>query len=334
MSLTRQVKQELVRLEESLTCCSSWELKAFLLRNGYYTIRHNMHVLIITADDSAVARRLFNLLRQAGVISPSIIRQQVKRLRKDRFLVQVHGSEQIDALLVYLDLKDAGRYLSFSRLNTVIPKRICCRKAFVRGVFLAGGSISISKRSGYHLEVNCGNIDDAHVYQKVLGYFNLYPLIRKREDFVFVYLKSAEAIADYLRIIGAGSTLLQIESLRVVKSMRNQVNRTVNCETANLEKVVTSAQHQLELIDQADHLIGLDNLPATLREVALIRRNYPDASLKELGKMLDPPVSKSAVNHRFRRLGKMFAKTGVTINERKPRQPAIKRAGITSGMSK
>ncbi len=334
MTLTRQVKQELVRLEEPLNCCSSWELKALLLRNGYYTIRHNMHVLIISVDDNAVARRLFNLLRQAGVHSPSIIRQQEKRLHKSRFLVQVPGLDQINALLVYLDLKEADRHLSFSRLNTVVPKRICCRKAFVRGVFLAGGSISISKRSGYHLEINCGNVDDACVYQRLLGYFHLYPLLRKRQGFVYLYFKSAEAIADYLRVIGAGGTLLQIESMRVIKSMRNQVNRVVNCETANLEKTVTSAQQQLDLISLADRLVGLDNLPQSLREAAMIRRSHPDASLKELGRLLDPPVSKSAMNHRFRRLGKMFNNTGASINKQRSGHCVRESAGISGGMSK
>ncbi len=306
MSLTRQVKHELARLEEPLACCGSWELKALLLRNGYYTIRHNMHALIITVDDSSVARRLFNLLRQVGVEPPSIIREQEKRLDKTRFLVQVSGKDQIDALLVYLDIKEAGRHLSLPRLNTVIPKRACCRRAFLRGAFLAGGSISITRRSGYHLEINCGSLEDARVYREALELYSLNPLLRKREGHAFLYFKSAEAIADLLRIIGAGGTLLELESMRVLRSMRNQVNRAVNCETANLEKVIASAQQQLDLIDRADKTVGLDNLPPSLREAALARRRHPDASLKELGGKLDPPVSKSGMNHRFRQLSKMF----------------------------
>ncbi len=306
MSLTRQVKHELARLEEPLACCGSWELKSLLLRNGYYAIRRNTHALIIAVEDSAVARRLFNLLRQAGVETPSIIREQEKRLDKTRFLVQVSGNEQIDALLVYLDMKEAGRYLSLPRLNTVIPKRTCCRRAFLRGVYLAGGGISITRRSGYHLEINCGSLEDARIYRKVLGLFNLTPLLRKREGYAYLYFKSAEAIADFLRIIGAGGTLLELESMRVVRSMRNQVNRVVNCETANLEKVVASAQQQLDLIERADNIVGLENLPPALRDAALARMRYPDASLKELGKKLDPPVSKSGMNHRFRQLSKMF----------------------------
>lgn len=306
MSLTRQVKQELARLEEPLACCGSWELKALLLRNGYYTIRQNTHALVISVDNSSTARRLFNLLRQAGVELPSIVREHEKRLDKTRFMVRVTGREQIDALLVYLDLKEAGRHLSLPRRHTVIPKRNCCRRAFLRGAFLAGGSISISRRSGYHLEINCGGTEDARAYRKVLGFFNLDAPIRLREGTAFLYFKSAEAIADFLRIIGAGGTLLELESMRVVRSMRNQVNRAVNCETANLEKVIASAQQQLDLIDRAEKTVGLDNLPPSLRQAALIRRQYPDASLKELGALLDPPVGKSGMNHRFRQLGKMF----------------------------
>ena len=306
MSLTRQVKNELARLDEPLTCCGSWELKALLLRNGYYNIRHNMHFLSLSVDDNAVARRLFNLLRQAGIKAPSIIKEQERRLDKTRFLVQIRGKDQIDALLVYLDIDIVGRNNNGPGLKTVLPKRSCCCRAFLRGAFIAGGTMSISRRSGYHLEINCASMEDALNYQTLLKQFNLKAVLRRREDYVNLYFKSAELIADFLRIIGAGNALLELESMRVFRSMRNQVNRIVNCETANLEKVVASAQQQLNLIDYADQQVGLNNLPPSLREAALARKKYPDASLTELGRSLEPPVSKSGMNHRFRQLSKMF----------------------------
>ncbi len=309
MSLTRQVKHELTRLADELTCCGSWELKALLLKNGYYNIRRGSHMLSIRIDDIAVARRLFNLLRQAGVETPVIIKQQERRFSKNIYLVQVQGSEQVDALLIYLDLKEAGPYLSLPRRQASLPRRTCCKKAFLRGAFLAGGSISVSRRSGYHLEINCGSLEDAQAYQKILKTFQLTPLIRKRSEAVSLYFKSAESVADFLRIIGAGGALLELESHRVVKSMRNQVNRLVNFETANLEKVVASAQQQLETIDSIDSLIGLNNLSPALRDAALARRQNPEASLKELGEMLDPTVSKSGMNHRFRQLESILEKT-------------------------
>ncbi|MFO8191806.1 MAG: DNA-binding protein WhiA [Bacillota bacterium] len=317
MSLTTQIKHELVRQKNTLLCCSSWELKALLLRRGYYTIGSGTHILSIAVEDNAVARRLFNLLREAGVEAPLIIRQQERRLGLIRFLVQVLGKEQIDALLIYLDLKEAGRQIGFYRRKTALPRRFCCQKAFLRGLFLAGGSVSVSKRSGYHLELNCGSSEDAEIYCRALKSFNLSPLSRKRKNDSFIYFKNAEAVADFLRIIEAGGTLLQLESMRVVKSMRNRVNRLVNCETANLEKVVASAQHQLEIIEQIDHLIGLKNIPLPLQEAAMARKSHPEASLKELGELCDPPISKSAVNHRYRRLEKIAEKTAASGTSKK-----------------
>lgn len=317
MSLTRQVKHELTRVTDGLTCCGSWELKALLLRHGYYNIRRESHMLSIRVDDIVVARRLFNLLRQAGVETPSILKQLEKRFSKNTYNVQVQGSEQVNALLIYLDLKEAGPYLSLPRRHPSLPRRNCCKKAFLRGAFLAGGSISISRRSGYHLEINAGSLEDAQAYQKVLKTFQLSPLIRKRSDDLSLYFKNAESVADFLRIIGAGGALLELESLRVVKSMRNQVNRLVNFETANLEKVVASAQQQLETIDTLDSLIGLNNLSPALREAAAARRRYPEASLKELGEMLEPPVSKSGMNHRFRQMESILEKTGLGRSKQK-----------------
>jgi cell division protein WhiA len=308
LTLTRQVKQELARLDDEPACCSSWELKALLLRHGYYTLLRREYNLSVAVDHIYVARRLFYLLRKAGVLLPNIYRQQEKRLGKSQFVVQVQGSEQVDALLMYLDLKEMGCVLTLSRRHTAVPKRSCCRKAFLRGAFLAGGSISVSKRSGYHLEINCGGFEDAQLYQAILNSFNLLPLLRVRKDTFFLYFKNAEAVADFLRIVGAGNTLLQIESQRVFKSMRNQVNRLVNCETANLEKVVATARQQLDLINEIDNLIGLNNLSPALRDVAQARLKHPEASLKELGELLAPPVTKSGVNHRFRTLGKILKK--------------------------
>jgi len=310
LSLTRQVKEELARLEEGPECCGSWELKAILLNNGYYTFRQMEYILSAMVDHISVARRLFSLLRSAGVKSPHIYRRQEVRLRRSQFVVQVHGSEQVDDLLVYLDLKEAGHFLTLPRRYAAVPRRSCCRRAFLRGVFLSGGSISVSRRSGYHLEINCGNPDDVGVYQQLLRSFHLAPLVRVRNDTAYLYFKNAEAVADFLRIIGAGSALLQLESQRVVKSMRNRVNRLVNCETANLGKVVASAQQQLDLIDELDRTIGLNNLSSPLRDISLLRLKYPEASFKELGELLNPPVTKSGVSHRFRQLGQLVRKTG------------------------
>lgn len=309
MTLTRRVKNELVRSSSEQSCCNVWELKAFLLRLGYYTISGEGSSLNIYLRDLGVARRLYILLKKAGVKSAVIVRQHGKRLGKNKILVRVEGCEQTESLLLYLNLKGPGPYSSLCRRHTALPSKTCCQKAFLRGIFFAGGSISVSGRSGYHLEINCGEHEDALVYKKVLKEFGLEPLIRKRKDVYYVYFKNAEAVADFLRIVDAKTALLDLESGRVIKSMRNQVNRLVNFETANLEKTVASAQQQLEKIRTLDALIGLNKLTPALKEAAYLRMSHPEASLKELGELLDPPVSKSGMNHRFRQMEKILEKS-------------------------
>lgn len=312
MSLSRKVKNELARLSGEQSCCSAWELKAFLLRHGYYTISREKYCLSIYLDDLAVARRLYILLKQAGVKAPAITRQQNKHFGKTQLLVQVQGRQQVDSLLVYLNMFMTGPFLSLYQRQVALPANTCCKKAFLRGIFMAGGSISVSPRSGYHLEISCGEHEDALAYQKVLKQFNLNPLIRKRKGAYYIYFKNAEAVADFLRIVGAGSALLDLESGRVIKSMRNRVNRLVNFETANLEKTAVSAHRQLDQIKALDGLFGLNNLTPALKEAAFLRLSHPEASLKELGELSNPPVSKSGMNHRFRQLEKLLE-----INQKK-----------------
>ncbi len=302
MSFSRQVKQELARYDDKFDCCGSWALTAFLLLRGYLSIREGLQTLIIQVDYNCIARYLFSLLKTAGIESPVVIRQQERRLGKNRYLVQVAGAEQVEALLIYLRLKESGQANHLSRDSHFAPYKRCCRRAFIRGSFMAAGSLSVSGHSGYHMEINCSYQEDAAALQQYLNFFSIKPFLRRHRDSYSVYLKDAEAIADFLRIINASSAVLDLENIRVVKSMRNQVNRLVNCDTANLQKIVNSAQQQLGLIDRIEDCIGLDNLPPSLSQAARLRRRYPEASLKELGMLLSPPVGKSGMNHRFRQL--------------------------------
>lgn len=308
LSFTRQVKQELARCPGVTACCRSWELAALVLLRGYLNIRDHRQNLNIVTEYSAQARHAFKLLKEAGIDNPVVIRQQERRLGKNRYLVQVAGEEKVDALLIYLGLKDAGRSGHPAPAARMMAPNRCCRRAFIRGAFMAGGSVSLSSTSGYHLEIGCIYQEDAQMLQQYLSDFSLNPSIRRHNDVFSLYFKKAEAIADFFRIIGASSALLHLENVRVIKSMRNQVNRLVNCETANLDKVVYSAQQQLAAIDQIERKLGLKKLHPALREAALLRRRFPEASLRELGQMLEPPVSKSAMNHRFRQLKQVAAK--------------------------
>lgn len=302
MSFTRQVKQELARGRETPECCRCWELSAFLLLKGYLTIRGGRQILSIRVDYNILARYLFGLLKDAGIKSLFVVLEREQRLGKHRYVVQIAGEEQVEALLIYLQMKEAGQANHLTRDTGFTPQRRCCRRAFVKGAFLAAGSISVSGKSGYHLEISCSYQEDIQLLQDCLESFALHPAARPYNAGYSLYLKNAEAIADFLRIIGANSALLHLENVRVVKSMRNQVNRLVNCDTANAEKIVVSAQQQLRQIDRIIGSIGLDNIPPALQEAARLRRRFPEASLKELGEQLNPPVSKSGMNHRFRQL--------------------------------
>ncbi|HOB29027.1 MAG TPA: DNA-binding protein WhiA [Bacillota bacterium] len=302
MSFSREVKLELVRHEQKAPCCNRAELTALLLLRGYLTIRSHEHILSIEVEHVSLARHLFSLLKAAGAGSPEVLRKQVRRLGIQRYQVQVTGQENIAVLLQSLGLKRSDLPRCLVREPSLVPSQRCCRRAFIRGAFLAGGSLNTPTGAGYHLEINCGSREDADLVQSCLEEFSISAALRHRRGNYYLYLKKAEAIADFLRIIEADSAVLQLESARVIKSMRSQVNRLVNCDTANLEKVVTSAQQQLMLIDRLEQRVGLENLSPPLREIAILRRRHPEVSMKELGRMCEPPLSKSAVNHRFRKL--------------------------------
>lgn len=302
ISFTRQVKQELVRREQDAPCCRHAELTALLLLRGYLTIRRSEYILSIEVGHIGQARYIFSLFKAAGAGSAAVLQKQERRLKRKHYLVQVAGRGKIMLLLQKLGLNNGFLPGQLIRVPPRVPPLRCCRRSFLKGAFLAGGSLSASAGSGYHLEISCGSPEAALVLHSCLDKFNIHSSIRQRRGCYYLYQKNSEEIADLLRVIGADSALLRLESARVIRSMRSQVNRLVNCETANLEKIVASGQQQLALIDRVDQHIGLTGLTPALRAAAEMRRRYPEASLRELGRMFDPPLSKSAMNHRFRKL--------------------------------
>ena len=178
------------------------------------------------------------------------------------------------------------------------------KRAYIRGAFIGGGSISNPEKT-YHLEFVTHSEEYARDLCNLVNSFKLNSKVIQRKNSFIVYIKEGEQIVDLLNIIGAHSSLLEVENIRIMKEMRNNVNRLVNCETANLSKTVNAAVRQVESIKLIQSQIGLQRLPENLREVAELRLNYPDESLKELGEMLDPPVGKSGINHRLRKIEKI-----------------------------
>jgi len=194
-----------------------------------------------------------------------------------------------------------------SPVSQLLLKNACCQRAFLRGAFLGAGSIS-DPQKGYHMEFVCQDEAKALQLQQVIQGFAVDAKIVIRKKYYVVYLKEGTAIVDLLNIMGAHVSLMNLENLRIVKEMRNSINRRVNCETANISKTVNAATRQIEDIEYLRDHYGLHKLPAALRQMAEVRLEYPDAPLKELGEYLDPPVGKSGVNHRLRKLSELADK--------------------------
>lgn len=186
----------------------------------------------------------------------------------------------------------------------LLIQQSCCKRAYIRGAFLAGGSISDPNKS-YHFEIVCRSIPQAEQLRDVINSFDMDAKIVARKKYQVVYLKEGSQIVDILNIMEAHVALMNLENVRILKEMRNSVNRKVNCETANISKTVNAAVKQLADIEYIRDTAGLSYLPENLKEMALLRLEYPDAPLAELGTYLNPPVGKSGVNHRLRRISEM-----------------------------
>lgn len=187
-------------------------------------------------------------------------------------------------------------------VQNVVIQQSCCRRAFLRGAFLASGSLSDPEKF-YHFEIVCATEEKAKQLQGIIATFDLEAKIVKRKRYYIVYIKEGSQIVDILNVMEAPVALMELENIRILKDMRNSVNRQVNCETANINKTVSAAVKQIEDIEYIRDTIGLENLPENLEEIARERVERPEATLKELGEALDPPVGKSGVNHRLRKLG-------------------------------
>ena len=181
------------------------------------------------------------------------------------------------------------------------------RRAFIRGAFLAGGSVSDPLR-GYHFEIVCPSVERAVLLKDILESLSVQARLVSRKKNQVVYVKEGDQIVALLTMMGAVRAVLDMENVRVLKEMRNTVNRKVNCETANINKTVNASVRQLEDIRLIREKIGFEKLNEALAQTAAVRLQYPEASLPELGRMLSPPVGKSGVNHRLRRLGEIAGK--------------------------
>lgn len=300
MSFTSTIKSELCRQEIPKGCCRRSELLGLIVTNGnlQFSGRRQVNLNVVT-EHAYIARRLYKLLKGEFAVSPEVLARKKVRLRKNiSYLIRVSDSRQAREILQQLGIIDAEN----RRVAAGAALPPCCRRAYLRGCFLAGGSISNPETNGYHWEIATELVAHAENLRRLLAEMGVKSGIVPRKQHQVVYVKDSEQIAQLLSLMGSIQGRLDFENARVLKEMRNRVNRLVNCETANVNKTVEAAQRQVSAIRRLAALRGLESLSPGLRQVARLRLENPEATLDELGQLANPPLSKSAVNYRLRRL--------------------------------
>ena len=299
MSFSNDVKNELSRLETNEVCCDKAEVLGVLRMSGAIVIRGMNIGIHFSTENAALARRVLQILKNNYQVQTEVVITRSRRLKKNnRYQVRVLPAPQVSIAMNELQLLSMESDLK----NPLLSKQ-CCKRAFLRGAFLGGGSIS-RPSSDYHLEMVTGNEDFAHSIIKVMHTFSMKAKLTDRKNDYIVYLKDGESITNFLRVIGAHNSMMELENVRVLKEMRNNVNRRVNCETANLGKVVKAAVRQVNCIKFIDEHMGLSELPQALQDTARLRLEYPDASLNELVEY-SCGIGKSGINHLLKKLLEM-----------------------------
>ncbi|MDO5107120.1 MAG: DNA-binding protein WhiA [Coriobacteriaceae bacterium] len=300
-SFTAEVKDELSRVEGRCPTCERAQLSALLRVCGTLSFKGTgRYALRITTETGAVARTIIKLVHDIFDLNTSLtIRRSV--LHKTRnYLIELAEQDGLEEALVELGILVPGQGLAAGIPRALLQKR-CCREAFVRGAFMAGGFIA-DPRGDFHLELAVTGEDFANELAVLVGSLGVHARLNRRRGAYAIYLKSFDDIVTLLVAMGAARYAHTIEGVRAIKSVKNDVNRRVNAELANQNRAGDAADVQRSLIDDAEQLIGLSALPRAVREFCELRRANPELSLAELGQELTPPASKSAMYHRLLRL--------------------------------
>ena len=289
MSFSGKIKEELAQHYAKARHCNLAELSALVHMSGSFEKDgYGRCILKLHTENDGVARKCFTLLKKTFNISTDIAIRRNTAKGSCSYYIRAKGEELL-------------------AVENVIVQAVCCKRAYIRGAFIASGSMSDPDKS-YHFEIVCGTLKQAEYLRNMINSFEMDAKIVKRKKSYVVYLKEGSQIVDILNIMEAHVALLELENVRIMKEMRNTVNRKVNCETANINKTVSASVRQMEDIIYIRDNIGFDKLPDGLKDVALTRLTYPDATLKELGGLLENPIGKSGVNHRLRKLSEIAEK--------------------------
>ncbi len=311
MSFSADVKNEMTRSEEEKKCCMLAEIAGFIRMCGSVKLSGGGRLdLKITTENPAIARLFLKRIKAYFGVGANLKIGQSNLLKKGHVYELTIGSEdnaeQILRETGILRVREGCNYFPEDISSDLIKSR-CCKRAYLRGTFLGSGTVSHPEKS-YHMEIVCGSEILAQDLKRLVNSFGFRSKVTVRKNSYVVYLKESEQISDFLALLGANTSVMEFENVRIVKELRNKANRIVNCENANLDKSIDSATRQIEAIRLIDGKMGLAYLPDKLREIAELRLENPESSLVELGELLEPPLKKSGVSHRFRKLEEIAAK--------------------------
>jgi DNA-binding protein WhiA len=314
MSFSKEVKEELSLQVSSARHCRLAELAAILSYEGRIIRSGSNYYLKLQTENLVVARKYFTLIRKTFNINIDVSVKTTTNLNKNCiYTLIIRNSNTVAQILQATKLPFSEMFRGENLLvgeksseeiglaNQLITQNACCKRAFIRGAFLSSGSMSNPKKA-YHLEIVVSDLEKAEQLRDMIQTFSVDAKIVIRKKNYVVYIKEGSQIVDLLNVMEAHVALMDLENVRILKEMRNSINRQVNCEAANISKTVVAASNQMDDIIYIRDKVGLGDLADGLEDIARMRIEYPEASLKELGAMLLPPIGKSGVNHRLRKL--------------------------------
>lgn len=309
MSFSMQVKEEVLKQLSTARHCRIAELAAIISYQGQVAIYgcgdDKRYKLCIHTENVMIASKACTLLKKTFKATVHTMVRSNPLNNSRLYVVDVKDFEESKSILMAVKLiKEDGQINDNLLIDEIVLRNPCCKKAFVRGAFLAGGSVTDPQKA-YHFEINTQTENKANQLISLFDTFGVSAKKVVRKGNFVVYVKEGSQISDVLNICGAHVAMMELENVRIVKDMRNSINRQVNCEAANIGKTVSAANKQLEDIKLIQSTIGIESLKDNLREVALLRLENGDMPLKDLGLLLDPPLGKSGVNHRLRKLSEI-----------------------------
>lgn len=304
MSFASETKKELVQIQSD-DCCAKAELSALIRMNGVISLSNKGLVLDFATENAAIARRTLQLIKQLFDTEVDLLSRKKMQLKKNNvYIIRIKKNARDIATELGI-MSETGFVLGIAKH---LIEYDCCKRAYMRGAFLAGGSVNNPETSSYHFEIFTLDEEHAEDLKDLLNVFDLNARVLQRKKGYITYIKEAEKISDFLRAIEAYNAVLNFEDVRIFRDIRNSENRLNNCEIANETKTIAAAQRQIDNIELIDLVYGIDSLPERLQYVAKLRLEFPEENLTYLSEIATErgmKLTKSGVNHRMRKLSEI-----------------------------